>query len=57
MADKVPLGKPLELTDADLDELSKVTAEDIKNAREFWHKHAPDKFTDLLDAVLVDVEE
>lgn len=57
MPDKIPLGKPLTLTDADLDELSKITPGDIKKAREFWHKNAPDNFTDLLDADLVDVEE
>jgi hypothetical protein len=46
---KVPLGKPLELTDKQLDELAKVTPEDIKNARRLWIESVPDEIKDLLD--------
>jgi len=47
---KVPLGKPLELTDEELDLLAEVTEEDIKNARRLWIKSVPDEIKDLLDA-------
>ena len=54
---KVPLGKPLPLTSAELTEASQVTEEDIKNARKFWRENAPDKFVDLLDAETVEEGE
>jgi hypothetical protein len=57
MPDKIPPGDPLPLSDADLDELSKVTAEDVKRARELWRKAALDQFKDLLDPILIEVEE
>lgn len=52
MADKkqVPLGKPLELTDAELEALAEVTEEDIAEAKKLWRKEAPAEFKNLLDA-------
>lgn len=47
---KVPLGKPLPLTDEWLDELAQVTPADILKAQAFWRAHAPEEFKDLLDA-------
>jgi hypothetical protein len=46
----VPLGKPLELTDEELDEMSKITPEDIQAARKLWIESVPDEIKDLLDA-------
>ncbi len=46
----VPLGKPLEWTDADLDRLSVVTPGDIENAKVAWRRNAPKKYKNLLDA-------
>jgi len=51
---KVSLGSPLFLSDKELDELSQVTEEDIKQALKFWRENAPDEFIDLLDAQKVD---
>lgn len=53
---KVPLGKPLELTDAELDELAKVTPEDIQRARRLWIEAVDDEVKGLLDTTEV-VEE
>lgn len=50
MPPKVPLGKPLQLTDEELDILAEVTPEDIEKAKKFWRKNAPAKFKNLLDA-------
>lgn len=44
---KVPLGKPLPLSDDELDELSKITPEDIKRADELFKEANPD-LPDLL---------
>jgi len=49
MADKKPLGKPLQLTDEQLEELSKVTPEDIANARKLWIQSVPAEIKRLLD--------
>lgn len=54
---KVPLGKPLDLTDAELDALAKVTPEDVRKERETWNKQAPEKFDGLLEPILLDIEE
>ena len=54
---KIPLGKPLELTDEQLDQLAQVTPTDIEKAKVFWRAHAPEELQDLLDAQLVDDEE
>lgn len=49
MPDKIPLGKPLELTDEELDILSEIMPEDIEAARKLWKKANPE-LADLLDA-------
>jgi len=54
---RVPLGKPLHLTDEQLDQLSIVTPEDIEKAKAFWRNNAPPEFQGLLDAQAVDEEE
>jgi hypothetical protein len=50
---KVPLGKPLELTDAELDAMT--TADEIKKAQkeaeELWRKSVKPEIADLLDAL------
>lgn len=51
----VPLGKPLELTDDELDDLATVTPDDIQKARRLWIKSNPD-LASLLDTTEV-VEE
>jgi hypothetical protein len=50
----VPLGKPLHLTDKQLDELSKVTPADIEKAKQLWRNTAPPAFETLLDAETID---
>lgn len=47
---KVPLGKPLELTEEELDALAEITPEDIEAAKRLWRKAAPAEFKNLLDA-------
>ena len=47
---KIPLGKPLQLTDEQLEELAQIMPADIEKARAFWRAHAPEGFEDLLDA-------
>lgn len=53
MPNKVPLGKPLELTDAELDAMT--TADEIKKAQkeaeELWRKSVKPEIADLLDAL------
>ena len=46
----VPLGKPLQLTDADLDRLSVITPMDIEEAKLAWRRNVPKKYKNLLDA-------
>ena len=53
MPDKKPLGKPLPLTDAQLDELATITPEDIQKARRRWIESVPDEIKDLLDVTEV----
>lgn len=51
---KVPLGKPLELTDEELDRLSQVTPEDIRKAAALWRKANDDnEYKYLLDTTQV----
>ena len=50
----VPLGKPLNLTDKQLEDESRITEVDIEKARVFWHNHAPGKWKTLLDAQPID---
>jgi hypothetical protein len=54
---KIPLGKPLELTDEQLEELAQVSPADIEKAKALWRAHAPEEFRDLLDAETVEDEE
>lgn len=54
---RVPLGKPLQLTDEQLDQLAEVTPGDIEKAKAFWRAHAPAEFERLLDAQPVEEEE
>ncbi len=53
MADKVPLGKPLELSDEDLRAMT--TPEEIKKAQadadKLWRESVKPEIADLLDAV------
>ena len=51
---KIPLGKPIHLSDMDLDELSKVTPADIEKAKQLWRNTAPPEFETLLDAETID---
>jgi hypothetical protein len=44
------LGPALKRTDAELDDLAKVTAEDVDYGRSLWHRHAPQGYEALLDA-------
>lgn len=46
---KVPLGKPLPLSDDELDALAEVTEEDIKNAKKLVRKADP-KLAEMLEA-------
>ena len=50
----IPIGRPLELTDEQLDEMSQVTPADIEKAKAFWRTFAPSEFESLLDAETVD---
>ena len=52
MADETPKpkGKPLSLTDNDLEQLAKVTDADIERVAALWRRTAPDEFRNLLDA-------
>ena len=53
---KVPLGKPLDLTDEQLDQLAEVTPTDIEKAKVSWRINAPEEFKTLLDAETIDEE-
>lgn len=44
------LGPALQRTDAELDALAEVTADDISYARSLWQRHAPPGYEALLDA-------
>lgn len=56
MPDKTPLGKPLELTDAELEQLAEITDEDIQAARKLWIESVPVEIKGLLDTQEVVVE-
>ncbi len=47
---RVPLGKPLDLSDEELDDLSEISPQDIAEAQAAWRRDAPPEFRDLLDA-------
>lgn len=51
---RVPLGKPLDLNEKDLDRLSKIGIDDTKKAQALWRNTAPPEFTSLLDAQTVE---
>lgn len=53
---KVPLGEPLDLTDAQLDQLAEVTPTDIEKAKVLWRTHAPEETKTLLDAETIEEE-
>ena len=53
MPSKVPLGKPLDLTDEELDALAEVTEDDIEAARRLWIESVDDEIKGLLDTVEV----
>lgn len=50
MTDKIQLGKPLELSDEEIDLLSEITPEDIESAKRLWRKAVSPDLRDLLDA-------
>jgi hypothetical protein len=54
---KIPLGRPLQLTDEQLDELAAIDATDIELLRAFWRAHAPEGFETLLDARPIEDQE
>lgn len=57
MPDKsVPLGKPLPLTDNDLDRLAEVTDADIERAAALWRQTVDEEFRDLLDVIEIEDE-
>lgn len=47
---KVPLGRPLNSDDAELEAAATISARDIENAKQFWRRYAPRKYRKLLDA-------
>jgi len=51
MPGKVPLGKPLNLTNAEIAELAEITEEDIKRVNELWQKYVPSVMKNLLLAI------
>jgi hypothetical protein len=54
---RVPLGKPLQLTDEQLDQLAIVTPADIEKAKVFWRNNVPAEFETLLDAETIEEDE
>ena len=52
-----PLGKPLQLSDEDLDRLAQVTPEDIERAAEAWRDTVKGDAKTLLDADDEELEE
>lgn len=54
---RVPLGKPIEWSDVDLDALSAVTQADIKAAEALWQRDAPNPFKALLQAKVLEQGE
>lgn len=45
-----PVGEPLDWTDAEIDELAKITPDDIRLAGVDWRRKAPKRARKLLDA-------
>jgi len=50
---KVNLGKAINWSEEDLDNLSRITAKDIDDAVDWWHSYSPKQFKGLLDAKIV----
>ena len=48
---KVNMGKPLDLSNAELDEMAKVTPADIAYAAEQWRSLVPAKYVLLLNSI------
>ena len=51
---KIPLGKPLELTDEELAILAEITPDDIQAAKKLWITSVPAEIKSLLDAEVVE---
>ena len=47
---RVPKGKPLPASDADLDAASEITPQDIEAAKDWWQRNSDPKYRDLLNA-------
>jgi hypothetical protein len=47
---KKRLGRPLPLTDEQLDQAARITPTDVLDARVLWLLHAPPELRDLLNA-------
>lgn len=46
----IPLGKAIQWTEAEVDELTKVTPQDIEEASALWRRGALPKYRGLFDA-------
>lgn len=53
---RVQLGKPIEWSEQDLNDLSTVTQADIKAASALWERDAPKKYKLLLQSDVVEVD-
>lgn len=53
----IPLGKPLPLTDEQLDKLAQVTPVDIVKAQALWRASVAPAFRTLLDAQAIDPQK
>ncbi len=47
---KVKLGKPIQWTDKQLDQLAAIDANDIEAAAAWWQTYAPNRYKNLLNA-------
>lgn len=47
---RVPLGKAIQWTEAEVDELTKVTPQDIEEAAALWKRAAQKRYRGLFDA-------
>ena len=45
-----PKRRAIPWTDADLDRLAEITPEAVEESRAWWHRHAPARYRELLDA-------
>lgn len=44
------IGRPVRLSDEEIDHAAEVGPADIADAKEFWRRYAPDGYKGLLDA-------